>query len=107
MMVFSRIASEPSLRGVGPQPVQQSEKGRQAKAAFRTGLRRQGLGSGGIFGPGLRSGMATPGAPSTSGNQCGACTTHAACQAHRNDDDWAARRIQGGRSAGAGTIAGA
>lgn len=80
------------------QPQQQSAEGARAEQAFRNALVMKGIsgGFGGIFGPGLRKWAQTPSAPSEA--KCGGYSDHVAQQACKNDDIWAADRLQNNQS---------
>lgn len=65
-----------------------------AERRFRIMLMQRALGFGGLFGPVIAP-LNKPGGPAKS---CGAYSDHAACQAYRNGDLWAADRLQQRRS---------
>lgn len=71
---------------------------REAQAVTR--LMKQSMGFGGIFGGALNNSIG----PSTwgkgGGNPCEYYPDPAACNAHKNGDDWAAERLQNNRSTG-------
>lgn len=71
----------------------------QAEANAIAALRAQSMGFGGIFGGMLNSSVG-PGSWGSSGSSCGSYSNAAACNAHKNGDDWAADRIQNNRASG-------
>ena len=83
-------ASAPALQNVGSTNDQPSD----AERRFRIMLLQRSMGFGGIFGP-LIAPLNKPG---TGPKSCGSYSDHAACQAYRNGDLWAADRLQQKRS---------
>jgi TPR repeat protein len=72
----------------------------QAEASAIAALRAQSMGFGGIFG-GVLNNSIGPGSSGSSGSSsCGSYSNAAACNAHKNGDDWAADRIQNNRASG-------
>jgi hypothetical protein len=65
---------------------------------MRAALLQRSMGFGGIFGPSLKNWMNTPEGNSPGHGQCSDYSDFAACQAHKNGDDWAANRLRNNES---------
>lgn len=84
--------------GGAPAPGQQGGSGMSdQEAQMRMMLMQRSMGFGGIFGPALNQWANTP----RQSDPCDAYSDYAACQAHKNGDDWAAERLQNNQSSGA------
>lgn len=90
-------SAEESFASRQGQPMSDGER------RLRMALLQRSMGFGGIFGPMIaplnRPSAGRPSAPAQ--KSCGAYSDHAACQAYRNGDRWAADRLQNKRSTGA------
>jgi hypothetical protein len=83
--------SSPSVSSPGGQPS-------DAELQMRAALLQRSMGFGGIFGPSLKNWMNTPEGNSPGHGQCSDYSDFAACQAHKNGDDWAANRLRNNES---------
>jgi hypothetical protein len=83
--------SSPSSSSPGGQPS-------DAELQMRAALLQRSMGFGGIFGPSLKNWMNTPEGNSPGHGQCSDYSDFAACQAHKNGDDWAADRLRNNES---------
>jgi hypothetical protein len=82
-------------------PQHQNSQPTEGEQQMRAALLQRSMGFGGIFGPTLKNWMNTPEGNSPGHGQCSDYSDYAACQAHKNGDDWAADRLRNNQSSGA------